>query len=180
VSAVGSGEAPAARSVASAAYRLPRVRDLTPSQKGAVAEAAITAAAIELGFTVLRPLCEGRRYDLVIDLEPKLLRVQCKLARHLAGVVAVHLRTSRLTPAGYVRTSYAPTEVDAIGVYSAALHRSFLIPIAEATGRQGIHLRIDPARNNQAHGIKWARDYEFEAVITRMRSLIRTGGAATL
>jgi hypothetical protein len=55
--------------------------ELTPSQKGAAAEAAITAAVIQLGLTVLRPLCEGRRYDIVIDLEPELLRVQCKLAQ---------------------------------------------------------------------------------------------------
>jgi PD-(D/E)XK endonuclease len=52
-----------------------RVVQLTPSQKGAAAEAAITAAVIRLGLTVLRPLCEGRRYDLIVDLEPKLLRV---------------------------------------------------------------------------------------------------------
>jgi hypothetical protein len=35
--------------------------------KGAIAEAAITAAAVKLGFVVLRPFPEGRRYDLVID-----------------------------------------------------------------------------------------------------------------
>jgi pyruvate/2-oxoglutarate/acetoin dehydrogenase E1 component len=29
--------------------------------KGAIAEAAITAAAVELGFVGLRPLVEGRR-----------------------------------------------------------------------------------------------------------------------
>jgi hypothetical protein len=45
--------------------------------KGAIAEAAITAAAVELGFVVLRPLVEGRRYDLIIDTGPELLRVQC-------------------------------------------------------------------------------------------------------
>jgi hypothetical protein len=32
------------------------MRTLTPSQRGAIAEAAVAAAAIELGFTVLRPL----------------------------------------------------------------------------------------------------------------------------
>jgi hypothetical protein len=37
------------------------MNELTPSQKGAVAEAAITAASIQLGLVVLRPLCEGRR-----------------------------------------------------------------------------------------------------------------------
>jgi hypothetical protein len=50
------------------------VIELTPSQKGAAAEAAITAMTI--GLVVLRPLCEGSRYDLAIDLEPELLRVQ--------------------------------------------------------------------------------------------------------
>ena len=76
------------------------MENLTPSQKGAAAEAAIAATAIQLGLTVLRPLCEGRRYDLVIDLEPELLRVQCKLAQRLAGVLAVRLNTNRYTPAG--------------------------------------------------------------------------------
>ena len=72
--------------------------ELTPSQKGAVAEAAITSAVIQLGLTVLRPLCEGRRYDLVVDLEPQLLRVQCKLAKRVDGVLSIRLQTSRYTP----------------------------------------------------------------------------------
>src|SRR4030081_3870993 len=131
---------------------------LTPSQKGAAAEAAVTAAAIELGLTVLRPLCEGRRYDLVIDLEPELLRVQCKWARRLDGVLSVNLTTSRHTPNGYVRTAYTPAQVDAIAAYSSHLGRCFLIPIADVAGGRAIHLRLDPTRNNQARGIRWADD----------------------
>jgi hypothetical protein len=146
------------------------VDDLTPSQKGAAAEAAIAAAAIQLGLTVLRPLCEGRRYDLVIDLEPELLRVQCKMARRVAGVLSVRLKTSRYTPGGYITTSYTAAEVDAIAAYSPELHRCFLVPISEASGRRAIHLRLDPTRNNQAQGIKWARDYELESAIDRLRS----------
>jgi hypothetical protein len=152
------------------------MHDLTPSQKGAVAEAAITAAAIQLGLVVLRPLCEGRRYDLAIDLEPALLRVQCKLARRHGGVVSVHLRTSRCTPTGYVRTRYTASEIDAVGVYSPHLSRCFLIPIHEIEGRSGIHLRVDPTGNNQAERIKWARDYEFAAVMQQLkRSQLQAG-----
>src|ERR1700688_1956058 len=102
--------------------------ELTPSQKGAAAEAAITATVIQLGLTVLRPLCEGRRYDIVIDLEPELLRVQCKLARRLKGVLCVGLQTNRCTPRGYVSSSYTAAEVDAVAVYSPELNRSFLVP----------------------------------------------------
>jgi PD-(D/E)XK nuclease superfamily protein len=138
---------------------------LTPSQKGAAAEAAVTAAAIELGLVVLRPLCEGGRYDLVIDLEPELLRVQCKWAKRLDGVLSVQLSTSRLTPAGYVRTTYTADEVDAIGVYSAELGRCFLIPIEQVARGRAVNLRLDPARNNQAQRVRWANDYRFEHVI---------------
>jgi hypothetical protein len=143
--------------------------DLTPSQKGAAAEAAVTAMVIQLGLVVLRPLCEGRRYDLVIDLEPRLLRVQCKLGRHLAGVLSVRLETCRYTPRGYVRTSYTPAEIDAVAAYSTELRRCFLIPISEISGHHTIHLRLDPTGNNQAERIKWARDYELGAVIDRLR-----------
>lgn len=51
------------------------------NQKGNVAEAAITAAAIKLGVDVIKPLVEHTRYDLIFDLRPRLLRVQCKWAR---------------------------------------------------------------------------------------------------
>jgi hypothetical protein len=40
----------------------------TPSQKGSIAESKVVAAAIELGITVLKPINEGLRYDLVFDV----------------------------------------------------------------------------------------------------------------
>jgi hypothetical protein len=146
------------------------VDELTPSQKGAAAEAAITAAVIQLGLTVLRPLCEGRRYDLIIDLEPTLLRVQCKLARRTGGVLAIGLRTSRCTPRGYVRTSYSPAEIDAIGAYSRELGRCYLLPMSAISARQSLNLRLEPTGNNQADGITWARDHELEPVVQQLRA----------
>jgi PD-(D/E)XK endonuclease len=146
------------------------MENLTSSQKGAVAEAAVTAAVIQLGLTVLRPLCEGRRYDLMVDLEPALLRVQCKLARRVRGVLAINLQTCRHTPRGYIRTSYSASEIDAVAVYSAELNRSFLLPVAEVSGMHDISLRLDATRNNQAQGVRWASDYELEPMITRLRN----------
>ena len=138
---------------------------LSPSQKGAAAEAAIAAAALELGLTVLRPLCEGRRYDLVFDLELRLLRVQCKLAQRVGGALAIRLQTCRYTPSGYVHTSYTADEIDAIAAYSPDLRECFLIPASEVSDRRAIHLRLDPAKNNQARGIKWARSYAIGAML---------------
>jgi hypothetical protein len=145
------------------------MRDLTPSQRGAIAEAAITLAAVELGLPVLVPIGDGRRYDLAIELEPRLLRVQCKLAQHLAGVLSVPAATCRYTPRGYVRTSYNAREIDSVGAYSRELRRCFLIPVDEVSGRRAMYLRLDPTRNNQAERIRWASDYEFPAMIARLQ-----------
>jgi hypothetical protein len=151
--------------------------ELTPSQKGAAAEAAITAALIQLGLVVLRPLCEGSRYDLIVDLEPQLLRVQCKLARRIRGVIAVRAETSRFTPNGYVRKPYSPAEIDAIAAYTPELQATFLIPIASISAcRNTVSLRLVPTRNNQARNVRWARDYRLDAVIPQLRAQHRQGG----
>jgi len=49
-----------------------------PNLKGAVAEMRIATAATELGVPVLRPVAEHGRYDLVLDLEERLIRVPRK------------------------------------------------------------------------------------------------------
>jgi len=145
------------------------MRELTPSQKGAAAEAAITASVIQLGFRVLRPLCEGGRYDLLIDLEPQLFRVQCKWANRGNGVLSINLNGCRLTPGGYVRSTYTAEEVDAIGAWSPHLNRCYLIPIAEVAGGRQVHLRFSRARNNQAKGIRWAEEYELATMLRSRR-----------
>lgn len=110
----------------------------------------------------------------MIDLEPELLRVQCKLARQLSGVLSIRLKTSRFTPAGYVATSYTADEVDAVAAYSPELHRCFIIPISEVSGRSAIYLRLEPTRNNQAQRIKWAWAYELEPMLESVRSRAQT------
>jgi len=146
------------------------VPSLTPSQKGAIAEAGVTALAAQIGLSVLRPLCEGRRYDLVLDLEPRLLRVQCKLGRILDNVLIVPLRTNRCTPHGYVSRAYSTDEIDAVCVYAAELHRCFLLPSEEVSNRRALHLRLSVAKNNQEKRVKWASDYEMAAMIENLRA----------
>jgi hypothetical protein len=141
--------------------------DLTTSQKGAAAEAEITAAALHLGLVVLSPLCEGGRYDLVIDTGVRLLRVQCKWASRQGDVLSARCVTSRHTPAGYVRSTYSAHEVDAVAVYAPDTDGCYLIPISEAEGRSTISLRLSPTRNNQATGVRWAQDYELGSSLAR-------------
>jgi hypothetical protein len=134
------------------------------TMKGAIAETAITAEAAKLGFVVLRPVVEGRRYDLVIDTGLRLLRVQCKWASRKGAVIVAHIGTCRHTPRGYVRSTYTPDEIDGIGVYCEDLNRCYYVPIDDVAGRQVLHLRLAAPANHQEVAIKYAADYAFGAI----------------
>ena len=137
---------------------------LTPSEKGAIAEAKICAAAVEAGIVVSRPISEGRRYDLIFDVGPRLLRVQCKWAPRRGDVVALRATTSCCTPSGYVRTTYTSREIDGLAAYCPELDACFYVPFDAVAGRGLLHLRLSRAKNNQHAGVTMAADYRLGAI----------------
>src|SRR4051794_40700180 len=138
---------------------------LTSNQKGAIAEAMFSVAAIRAGFTVYRPISEHGRADLILDRGDRLLRVQCKWGTLDKNVVKAWIRTSRLTPRlGYINTTYDESEIDAIGVYCEGTDECYLLPVDRISGKTVIHLRIGPAKNNQQCGLQWADQYRLGAI----------------
>jgi hypothetical protein len=144
---------------------------LTTDQKGAVAEAAIALAAVELGIGVSKPICD-ERYDLIFDLGEQLIRVQCKWATRYGDVVIVRCYSSRRTADGLLRTFYRPDEIDAFAAYCAELKRCYFLPIDSLPASRQINLRVAPSRNRQHVGINWAEDYEFTATLGRHQGAI--------
>ena len=136
---------------------------LTTDQKGAVAESAIVHAAIKLGVGVLKPLTDGERYDLVFDLRPELMRVQCKCAVLPGSILQVPCYSARRSRQGLVKRYYSASEIDALAAYSLELARCFFIPLDRIAGRSGVQLRLARSRNNQQLGINWADDFDFAA-----------------
>ena len=93
------------------------------------------------------------RVDLVADRGDGLLRLQCKTARLLDGVVVFRTcSNTRNQPLDY------RDEVDAFGVYSPTLDRVYLVPVDEV-GIRGASLRVEPVRNGQSLRVRWAADY---------------------
>ena len=137
---------------------------LATDQKGAIAESAIAHAAIRLGLGVFKPLTDGERYDLIFDLRPGLLRVQCKWAVRERDVVIVRCYSCRRTGEGIVRRPYIGEEVDAFAAYCLDIDRCYLLPAELVTDRTCISLRLSPARNNQKVGVRWASAFEFQSL----------------
>ena len=91
---------------------------------------------------------------MIIGIGPRLLRLQCKWAQLQRDVLIVRCYTFRRTRDGYRKTTYTPSEVEAIAAYSADLDRCFLIPIELAANHPTLALRIAPTKNNQRQRIK--------------------------
>src|SRR4029077_8784293 len=138
-------------------------RVLTSDQKGAIAETAIIHAAIKLGVNVYRPVVEGGRCDIIIQIESQLLRVQCKSAPKHGDVVLVRCYSARRNRNGLLRRVYAEGEIDAFAAYCPELDRCYFLPFELFAGRTQVPLRLGPCRNNQNRGINWAKDFEFAA-----------------
>src|SRR5437763_6237492 len=103
---------------------------MDPNRIGATAEIKIAAELVELGFDVLWPIAAHGRYDLAVDLDGRLIRIQCKSAAMRGNVIAVPARTSRRAPEGYRRGTNTADEVDVIAAYSRDFGRCVALPIA--------------------------------------------------
>jgi hypothetical protein len=140
---------------------------LTTNQKGTVAELAVAREAAKLGIGVYAPFGDERS-DLILDLRPRLLRVQCKWAARSGDVVLIRLYSARRARDGLRRSFYSAAEIDAFAAYCVENDRCYLFEIGSLGSRNEMRLRLEPARNNQAKGVKWARDYEFAATLSRL------------
>ena len=147
---------------------------LSSNQKGAIAEGAITCAALRLGVGVFRAVAD-ERYDLIFDIGQRLLRVQCKTAALKRDVVLIRCYSCRRTAGGQLKRSYTSEEVDVIAAHCSELARDFLIPIARVDGCSDIQLRLRPSRNNQNRGINWADDFEFAATLRHLGAIAQLG-----
>ena len=139
--------------------------ELTPDQKGGIAELAIASKANLLGIGVSRPVTEGLRYDLIFDWHLGLQRIQCKWATRVEGVVTLRPLSSRYRSDGtQVTRTYSASEIDAIAGYCLELDEVWVLPIVDFPQQREIRLRLAPTKNNQRAGVTLADQYRLGAI----------------
>ncbi len=130
---------------------------------GDATQAMVLGRLVQAGKVVLLPFSENVRYDLVLDEGGSFVRVQCKTGRLRDGAIwfATCSSTYHHPNARGVRNSQHSyvDQADLFGVYCPELDRVYLVPVDDVPMKSAA-LRVTPARNNQAKGIRWARDYE--------------------
>jgi hypothetical protein len=133
----------------------------TTKQLGDLAELAVAADLKGRGHRVCFPFGEDADYDLVVDREGVLERVQVKYGRSRGVRLEVRCRSHSLTNGKVRRTKrYTARTIDWLAVYDASTRRCFYVPAAElGEGRSLLTLRLTPAANGQRAGIRLAEDY---------------------
>ena len=126
---------------------------MLPSEIGERSEAAVLGALACAGKQVLVPFGGQRRYDLAFEEGDRLVKVQCKTGREVNGVIVFHTYSLGRGPMRDYRG-----DVDVFGVYCHSRGEVYLVPV-EALPLRTATLRLEPTRNQQRAGVRWASDY---------------------
>lgn len=129
-----------------------------PVDVGLRTEAAILAELVRRGYQVLIPFGTNQRYDLVLDMNGRFVRAQCRTGRLRRGCVLFNTESVRINTQGWLTRSYVG-EAEIFLIYCPETERIYAVPVDEAP-TSSASLRVDPSQNGQEDGIRWARDYE--------------------
>ena len=131
----------------------------TTNMKGQLAVSKAELRAFELGYIPSRPLYDCR-YDLIIDKNGKLLRLQVKYAdgkpSNSSGSIIVKLEYQDRKKRIY---TYDNSEIDGLVVYIPRLDRLCFLPKSIFLHKRKLSIRITKSKNNQKKKIIAANDY---------------------
>ena len=140
--------------------------ELKPKQKGNLTELQCLTAFYELGYQCSIPYGENSRYDLIADVDGKLIRVQCKTSREIEpGVIEFFCRSSRSNTQSNLQRRYTAEEIDYFCTFWNG--QCYLVPISECSVSK--KLRFVPPKNGQKVGITYAKDYELQRQLEKLK-----------
>lgn len=133
---------------------------MTTFDKGNLSLVKAIASFMEAGFLCSNPIGDGCVYDLVVDDGSRLQRVQVKSGRVRRGTVEFQTKSNNGRYQRGPCRNYRD-KADLFAVYCPENGAVYVIPVREVGVSIG-YLRLDPPRNNQKSGVRWAEDYRLK------------------
>lgn len=129
-------------------------------QKGDIGEAKCLAKMIELGIPVCLPFGDNQRYDMVIDVNGELKKIQVKYSSQTenAGSVIFKIVSSTNHTTNKHCDGYE-NDIDAFLLYNAINDEIYYLPIEVVAGRTTITLRMEPTKNGQTKNCLFTKDF---------------------
>lgn len=135
---------------------------LSTQFKGTVTELQVATYLLQLGYIVSQPLVQDSKYDLIVDVNHKLIRLQVKTARkqdrNKGESIVFNCRSTTNNVRECKQRYYSTEEVDYFATYWN--DRVFLVPINECSSEKTIW--IEKPLNSSS---TYAYDYTAEEVL---------------
>ena len=142
--------------------------ELTAKQKGNLTELQCLTAFYAEGCHVSLPYGENSRYDMVVDVDGQLIRVQVKtssLKGEEGEAIMFSCRSSHVNSTGVKNIRYTDKEIDYFATFWNG--QCYLIPISECSTEKT--LRFVPPKSGQLKGISFASDYSLQKQLEKIR-----------
>ena len=123
----------------------------------------------ELGYPVSIPYGDSEKYDMIVDINHKLYRLQCKHANpHVNENGEIdYITIKTVWQSGYSRNNspkrnkYTKEDCDYFVTHYKG--KNYLVDVSQCSNEK--NLRILPPKNNRVKGINFLKDFVDEEVI---------------
>ena len=145
-----------------------RIMQLTSKQKGNLTELQCITAFYAEGCHVSLPYGENSRYDMIVDVDGILLRVQVKTSSLKDGsndAINFSCRSSHVNSNGVKNVRYTAQEIDYFATFWDG--QCYLVPVSECSTEKT--LRFAPPKSGQIKGITFASEYVLHKQLKKIR-----------
>ena len=122
--------------------------------KGDIGELITAQELLRRGWHVAFPYGENLKYDLIIEKEGIIKRVQVKTVIPKNGVLHINCRSSN----NWSVIHYSKDDFEVLAAVDLIANKVYFIP-SEKIGKSLINIRIEPAKNYQKKGINLAEQF---------------------
>lgn len=126
--------------------------------KGEVSRYLAIAHFTKLGWRTSVPITENSPYDLIVECDGKLNRVQVKTAKRKPDILDIRLTSSNEK----YKKKYCSKDIDWLVGVDIENNKFYKIDYSSDrfNGRSQISLRLSETQNNRTENINWAKDFE--------------------
>jgi len=129
--------------------------------KADIAESAVMTALLKKGFRVLKPVGDRLPYDLAIDVNGRLIRIQVKSAWYYNGSYTVDTRRTKTNRRYMRRAYYGEGDFDFAIVYIDRLSVFYVIPLSVfSTYKSGIALVENVKRQRKPRSAMYRENWD--------------------
>ena len=141
--------------------------ELNSHFKGKITELEVANEFLKRGYQVSQPLVSDSRYDFIVDIDGKLLKIQVKTSHtdedktYLTfATSSSHTNTTRTINRGYNKN-----EIDYFATYYNGV--CYIMNVNEAASRAQ-RLRLKPPLNGNQYHIKFAENYTLNKFLAEL------------